>query len=86
MVAEKWGIDELYLHFVQEFKRTLAVSNCAEALVWSMTKGTILTSKVDRAFFLKNRHEVREYARWAPVWWWAEACVYNCRTYYKDVR
>lgn len=62
MTAEKWGLDELYLHFVQEFKRTLTATNCTEALVWSMTKGTVLTRKVARAFFLKNRHEVREHA------------------------
>jgi sugar lactone lactonase YvrE len=62
MTADKWGIDDLYQHFVQEFKRKLTDSNCAEALVWSMTKGTAETSKTARAFFVKHRHDVKEHA------------------------
>ena len=63
MCAEKWGVDELYQHFVHEFKRTLTVLNCAEALAWATTKGTVETVKVARAFFLKHRREVAEDAR-----------------------
>jgi sugar lactone lactonase YvrE len=62
MTADKWGIDDLYQHFVDEFKRQLTDSNCAEALVWSMTKGTVETSKTARAFFVKHRHDIKEHA------------------------
>jgi sugar lactone lactonase YvrE len=62
VTADKWGIEDLYEHFLQEFKRKLTASNCTEALVWSMTKGTVETSKTARAFFVKHRHDVKEHA------------------------
>jgi hypothetical protein len=62
MTADKWGLDDLYQHFVQEFKRNLTDSGCAEALVWSMTNGTLLVSKIARAFFVKHIQDVKEHA------------------------
>jgi pyocin large subunit-like protein len=62
MTADKWGIDELYQHLLEEFKRDLTHSNCTETLVWSMTKGTAQTSKIALAFFVQHRHEVKKHS------------------------
>ena len=62
VTADKWGIEDLYEPFLQEFKRKLTASNCTEALVWSMTKGTVETSETARAFFVKHRHDVKQHA------------------------
>ena len=59
MTADMWRIEDLYEHCLREFDRSLAISNCVEALVWAITQGTAATRRISVAFFAKNRSDVQ---------------------------
>ena len=59
MTADMCRIEDLYEHCLREFDRSLAISNCVEALVWAITQGTAATRRISVAFFVKNRSDVQ---------------------------
>jgi hypothetical protein len=62
MTADMWRIEDLYEHCIREFDRSLAISNCVEALVWAVTQGTAATRRISMAFFAKHRSDIQREA------------------------
>jgi hypothetical protein len=62
MTADMWRIEDLYAHCIREFERSLAISNCVEALVWAITQGTTATRRISMAFFAKARSDIQREA------------------------
>ncbi len=62
VTADMCHIEDLYAHCIREFDRSLAISNCVEALAWAITQGTTATRRISMAFFDNARSDIQREA------------------------